>query len=362
MPTSTAFNNLMTFSRASQAMLTSSLGYLTYAPNNLLTYSEQFDNSAWGKSAATVTPNATTAPDGTTTADKLVESSDASPTLHVINRSGLITTAGNYTLSIYAKAAERSQLAIQFGANVAYFDLTLGTVVSGTGIITAAGSGWYRCSITATIALTNTTVAYYTAVGGTATYTGDGTSGVYLWGAQLETGSFATSYIPTVASQVTRSADFATMTGSNFSQWYNQSEGTFVVEADSVGFTSAGAIIYGRGGIGTDDITMRFLPGNFVNGAVSLAGGVTQANLTASGSYPANGTLVKFAMAVKVNDFAASANGSVVVTDTSGSVPVLDRMTLGVGANLAQSLNGHIRNIRYYNTRLPNIQLRTLTM
>jgi hypothetical protein len=103
-----------------------------------------------------------------------------------------------------------------------------------TGSMAAVGNGWYRCQATLTATATasgdisyrlaNTNSAF--ASGGT--YTGNGTSGIYAWGAQLEAGAFPTSYIPTSGSTVTRTADNASMRGENFSSWYNQSEGSIL--------------------------------------------------------------------------------------------------------------------------------------
>ena len=164
---------------------------------NLLTYSEQFDNAAWTKTQATVTANATTAPDGNTTADKLVE--DSTSNFHTINQAaGTIGVVQTY--SFYAKAAGRSWIAVQIGnALNAYFDVTngvLGTVTSGAASISSVGNGWYRCTVTTTRAGNNNNLILLASANGTATYLGNGSSGVYLWGAQLETGSTATTYQP----------------------------------------------------------------------------------------------------------------------------------------------------------------------
>lgn len=175
---------------------------------NLLTYSEQFDNAAWTVSASSVSQNtlATTDPLGMNTADKLVENS--ANTRHEIYQT-FTATAQPYTFSVYAKAAERSRIALTFaigGSTVgATYDLTSsGSVVAFDGGVTAtissAGSGWFRCIMT----VTATAAAYFPAIrlvstGTTQSYLGDGTSGAFLWGAQLETGSTATNYQKVVA-------------------------------------------------------------------------------------------------------------------------------------------------------------------
>lgn len=167
---------------------------------NLLTYSEQLDNAAWAKTNATITANATTAPDGTTTADKLVEASD-SAVLHSTNIFSAILLSGQYTFSVYAKASERNWLLLNFAVSNgtysvsdsrAWFDLSNGTVgtVGGTGAtasITAAGNGWYRCVLSSgSYASANRKVLAATATAdGSSSNDGDGTSGVYIWGAQL---------------------------------------------------------------------------------------------------------------------------------------------------------------------------------
>jgi len=100
--------------------------------------------------------------------------------------------------------------------------------------ITPVGNGWYRCSVLNS----SSNVAYsiaaypdsYNPGSQPPKFVGDGTSGMYFWGAQVEVGSFPTSYIPTTTTALTRSADVAEITGSNFSSWYNQSEGSFYYE------------------------------------------------------------------------------------------------------------------------------------
>jgi len=193
------------------------------AATNLLTYSAQFDNAAWSKTNITVTANSTTAPDGTVSADSIIEAAGSS---QKYMRTPLATVGpGTYTLSCYAKPLSGTRyLVLEFDAGGgetrrAFFDTANGTVTSNyngaVGAITAIGNGWYRCAVTVTMAGAASSMWLYISNSSSSIsgYTGDGTSGLYVWGAQLETGSAATSYIPTVAAQVTRAADVVTGSG-----------------------------------------------------------------------------------------------------------------------------------------------------
>jgi surface protein len=211
---------------------------------NQLTYSQDFSNAAWTKTNLTVESNVILAPDGTLTADKLI--AGATTTAHCVER--LIGYALNtYTESVYAQAGENRfiQLGIAFYAQNASdwsnFDLINGTVQSfgsAIGKITNIGNGWFRCE---TIKNTNagagqTYIIIATSLSSSfaPSYLGDGVSGLYIWGSQTELGAYASSYIPTVASQVTRAVDAFTLSGSNFTQWYNQSgQGTLVADVDT---------------------------------------------------------------------------------------------------------------------------------
>ena len=198
-----SFNDAITFSRGTNATYVDSLGNIAYAPSNLLTYSEQFDNAAWGKFQATISANTTTAPDGTSTAEKLIESSGAAAE-HGTNRAAAVAIAAGaaITLSIYAKADTRSRISVGlvnggYSVGARYtFDLTSGVVsaavLTGTPISYSAssqnvGDGWYRCVITTILDTASTTANFNVATdnGTTFFYAGDGVSGLYIWGAQL---------------------------------------------------------------------------------------------------------------------------------------------------------------------------------
>ena len=211
---------------------------------NLTNYSEDYSNAYWTKGNSTITSNIIIAPDGTLTGDKLVETATTSP--HYVER--LFSLTGTSVFSIYAKAGERNWLYVQLFPLVngrAWFNLSTGQVgtvdAAVTATMTNVGNGWYRCSVSRTTSGTTYSNAYVVTDNNIISYTGDGTSGIYIWGAQLEVGAYASSYIPTVASQVTRAVDSATLSGSNFTQWYNQSgQGTLVADVDT---TEAGIIV-----------------------------------------------------------------------------------------------------------------------
>jgi hypothetical protein len=162
------------------------------ALRNLLTFTEQFDNAAWDKFAATITANAGAAPGGATTADKCIP--DVTDAQHKVGVD-ITATPANNVISVHAKADGYSWIIIQ-GSGFAWFDVTNGTVgtqTSSVGTITSLGSGWYRCSIALTSS--STRVDIWVVNGNDVTsFTGNGTSGVLLWGAQAEAGTAITAY------------------------------------------------------------------------------------------------------------------------------------------------------------------------
>ncbi len=164
------------------------------ARRNLLTYSEQFDNAAWNKINVTITSNAAIAPDGTLTADKIV--ADSTQGQHRADKT-TTTTAGDNTFSCYVKAGEYGFIQLRIGLNGSKFNVTNGTVVadfSSVGTITSVGVYWYRCSVKVAASANDTVRVNVHSTGEFNDYTGDGTSGIYIWGAQLELGAEATPY------------------------------------------------------------------------------------------------------------------------------------------------------------------------
>jgi hypothetical protein len=327
---------------------------------NLVLQSEDF-STTWSAISATVSVNATTSPNGLVTADKLIVN-----LLSVTGRLSQNTTlTGSHTFSAFLKASEWSWAFITPSAAVGgvWFNLsngTIGTQQSGcVGSIVSYGNGWYRCSVT----LTGTGVASTARVTPTnadnANTAGDGTSGIFAWGAQLEAGSFPTSYIPTVASSVVRSADVCSITGSDFSGMYNQLEGSLACNYSiTSGFTGnryAASIEDAVGGtlngfvLRNTNSATSFIAGS---GYSSIIGAVTT---TASKHILAYSGLTEF---VYVKD-------SVVGTTTGSgtrdpSLPI--RMSIGTieGQN-GFTLCGHISAIRYFKKRLPNAKLQILT-
>jgi hypothetical protein len=331
---------------------------------NLLTYSEQFNNAAWVKSGVTVTADAIASPDGTVDADTL---SATAATTNNIQQNVTLALSTSYRFSVFMKAGTSSQQRILL-LNLSPVAEIANALVSWSGGVptvtggspaftsldaTSVGNGWYRISgsFTTTAASTTYRINLYPDFSA-------GTGNVYAWGAQLEAGAFATSYIPTVASQVTRSADVATMTGTNFSSWYNQSEGSFVVSYDvfatAVGQKPTAVVhdgttsnrIYGYVNTGTPRVLVTTV-------------GVAQTTLSTS-NVSANVTN-QMAFAYATSDIVVTSNGGAVVANITAIVPTVDQLGVGGFTPTAAYLNGHIRQIAYYNTRLPNAVLQGVT-
>jgi hypothetical protein len=344
---------------------------------NLVLRSEEFDNAAWTKANVTATANTIVAPDGTLTGDKASANTGSSLKALVTATNVTITAGAIYTLSFYVKnsGVQYVSLTLDDGATAngvtTSFDLIAGTIsraalTYGTGAsasssIVAVGNGWYRLTLTGTAGTAATTARCGLAIQTTGitqfiSYTGNGFDGVFVWGAQLEAGAFPTSYIQTVASQVTRAADAASMTGTNFSSWYNAAEGTLYVAGRA---TPSVAQRFAGINDGTDNNAIRLVYRGANTGGFSVnASGTAQADLFTGGAL-AN-ILTMQAGAYKVNDFAASVNGLAVATDVSGLIPS-GVNKLDIGQSSGAPLNGTISKIAYYPLRVTNGNLQALT-
>jgi hypothetical protein len=183
---------------------------------------------------------------------------------------------------------------------------------------------------------------------------------LFIWGAQLEAGSFPTSYIPTTTAPLTRGADVCSITGGNFTGMWNQSEGTLLAQTQKTSTNSNAFIISVSDNSFNNETDLRY---NSVSQVASLMNVSNVNQLVGLQANITSGAAVKQSIAYKLNDCAYAANGASPISDTSALIPTVDRLTIGNVAVAGQAfyLNGTIAAIRYYKKRLPNAKLAQLT-
>jgi len=335
---------------------------------NLVTFSEQFDNAGWTKTFASIAANNAASPDGYTNADKLIPNT----TLDVHQASQVIALADStsYAFSCFAKADGYNFLRLapttKAGVtNSTFFNLSTGAVgtvgVGHTASIVNYGNGWYRCSIVYNSATgassTNHRVAV-TAEDNQISFAGNGTSGILIYGAQLEAAAYATSYIPTLATSVTRVADAAFK--SSISSLIGQTAGTIYAEFTAFGgFTTVRNVINLNSG-GSANFVAAFYLNDIFYARLRVNSG-SLIDVTKSGL--AEGTH-KFAIAYAANDLTMYIDGVIVGQNTAASVSFsspLNEVAIGENTTGAEQLGGTVSEALVFKTRLTNQQLQELT-
>jgi hypothetical protein len=371
-PTTSTINSAPRFDHDPVSLISKGL-LLEEQRTNLLLRSEEADSPQWNipNSSITVDPNVTVSPDGSQTADKVKEATTTGG--HTIEFTGFAFQSGTiYTVSFYAKAAERSRFRvtwpIAFTNRLAFVDISPGGygVISDGGTVISvspAGNDWFRVVSTSTCTTTTTGArAGITLVdtGTNVNYTGDGNSGIYIWGAQLEAGDFATSYIPTTTAAVTRSADISTSAATTVfeNSWYNALGGTCYTECRPVLAPTAVATFSFNDTTSSNRVTQFSNVSQFQGGRNTAGAGVL---FTPSATPILSSATNKAALAFANLDVALAANGGTVGTASDYDVPVVTRLEIGQQLG-AGAINGTIKRLTYYPIRLPNSLLQVITI
>jgi hypothetical protein len=344
---------------------------------NLLVQSENL-TTTWINNQSTNSADTAVAPNGTTTADSLIENS-AAGVQHSVGQ--LVTVAANtlHTASVFVKANTRASIRFGLLDNIlssgafAHFNAATGVISAQTTAGTATSvsysiepyaNGWYRCRVSCVIdALSATAAVFIGLVDGSnnATYTGDGASGIYLWGAQLEAGAFPTSYIPTTTAAVTRSADVCSITGSAFSSWYRQDEGTVFAEHAKNNNLAGSRVFTLSDGTSGNQIRITASVGTAIRPDWQIVvGGVVQANVVDAPQGAVN-SIMKSAGSYAADRFALAIAGTLGTVDTSGTVPTISQINLGANEASISVFNGTLRRFAFWPHRLPDISLQTVT-
>jgi hypothetical protein len=335
---------------------------------NEVPFSEQFDNAAWVKQNITISPNTQTAPDGTLSADKLIVDSGAvfSSISNYCRTAALTLTTGVvHTVSVYAKADGFDALSVRVSTSSGMgggptlsvvVNLTTGVPLAtsfGTYIgREAAANGYYRYIFQTNAIASATNYLSFVQADTTATE-GNGVDGISIWGAQLEEGAYATSYVKTEAAAVTRLADAASKTG--ISSLIGQTEGTLFAEFNARSLSETRRVLTAYAD-GNNFIMLTLMDTNVLRFLV-FEGGAIQANFTT----PIVDGNVKMAGAYKANDFVFYVNGVQRGTDTSGTVPATSEIYVGYDASNSNYLADGLNQALLFKTRLTNDQLAELT-
>lgn len=338
---------------------------------NLVLRSEDLSNAYWTKTNVTITANSITSPIASFNSDLIVENS-ASNVVFGVNaspRPSGLTIGTTYSVSFFAKKITRDWCyfydfnTFQLPVVQVYFNLSTGLVGTSTlGVLNPKmenyGNGWYRCSFQFVATAGGTSIDYRIAAAtsdNTLTYSGTiGQQSISVTACQLETGSNATSYIPTVAATATRNADVISKTG--ISSLIGQTEGTVFVELNLTN-------VLARAIFGLDiGATTNYIAGttnstNAVRLVVSSAGSATTLITTSTlaiGFY-------KIAFAYKSGDYAIYINGVSAGTSLSTTFPIGTLSQFVLSSASYGALNDSYNSATLFPTRLTNAQLATLT-
>ena len=329
---------------------------------NLIEYSEDFSNWSIYNSPLEVTHNTVIAPDGTLAATIIKDISTGS---YSGIYESLDINSGDYTSSVFIKQGSSATSSIWIALTVDGM-VKQETITWTAGVPTASsiqfidmGNGWYRAYVTVTSTASQSMIMYLLPCGFNATYTGT----TVFWGAQLEKGSFPTSYIKTsgAPSGTERSADNASITGENFSSWYRQDEGSLYSEISSFDNRDSQARITLSDGTDNNRILMAASIGN----NILKVDGWGSSNI---GDYDLSindfevNKIYKKSFGLKRNDYFISIDGQSEsgIASQDMPLPLVDRFDFSTRST-AHYVNGHIKKLSYYPQRLTNEQLQQLT-
>jgi hypothetical protein len=313
---------------------------------NLATASEDLtDTGAWASlSEQTITANQATAPDGTLTADRVDVgvAGVSSRTFQTVTS----VTGTTYTASFWLWADEGEAASVNLQI-VNTSNTTLGTLIA---VLSTTPTRFFVSGVADSTSIRIQLRARQS------------DKSFYAWGAQLEAGAFPTSYIPTEATAVTRNADVATMTGTNFSDWYNPVEGTlFVRSVPAVSSFGANKVAFALG-----DNTQS----NFIALRYTISGGTTNFGINAAGSLQANlstgaftgGVAHNVIGAYKADSAITARDGGVPLTDDTVIVPTVDTAFIGALTSVPTFvMSGHIQKIMYWPYRLTNAEVQAFS-
>ncbi len=321
---------------------------------NVITYSEDFTQSVWTKNNVTVSANSTISPNGALTASTLQNGTGNKRLQFTLSTS----TSSTYNVSIFFKAKDTSVEGSIIAFNSSFTPLsyaeynvengTIGTS-SGTSSMINYGNGWYRCILEFTATTTTSYIRYR--VGNY--LTGDDNKDIFIFGSQVELGSYATSYIPTSGSTATRSADVCN--GSGTSAEFNDSEGVLFGELEW--FETSTNIYLGLSdGTNSNRVLIYSAGASEIRGLIQNGGSTQAAFIISANAREFSKVAVKY----KQNDFAIWINGFELGTDSSGTTPSgLDTLAFNAGASA--SFHGKSKQVITFKTALTDSELETLT-
>jgi len=322
---------------------------------NVNTFSEQMDNASYTKNGYAVTANSGISPDGYQNADLVYQTVSGDKDFYTT----IPSTTG--TFSVYAKAAGKNWFYITdlTGANPAYYNIsngTLGTVASGTeATITSMGNNWYRLTY-----YRNQAGGYQffkpVDIDNSQSSMASGTDGALIWGAQVEAGSYATSYINTLSAAVTRGADACSKTG--ISSLIGQTEGTIFYDLIASSYNSDGTIYSLLMTVGDGASNFQLYTTNSLLSFNITASGVVDKS---TGITLINGNRYKIALAYKSGDCAVYVNGVLTNTSTKSVMPAASALYLNQFSNGTYKALNYCNQALLFKTRLSNADLATLT-
>ncbi len=383
----------ITFSRSSTATyLHPDTGLITTAPSgvarfekegllveeartNLVTTSTPTGSglgNGWAQRAnTTITTNADVAPDGTTTATSVVANLNSNDYAYTRFTLGSSTTAisvvsafakplGSYTNCVLQSSNTVSGTIIwRFNFGTGLPELINDSAGTTTAFMEPLANGWFRVGYTAPIGTSNITVNGRESWGGGQPL-GDGVSGALFWGCQIEQGGFQTSFIPTAGSTITRAADLANIAGTNFSSWYNTSEGTIILRTPKTLPSAGNRYYYAIGPSGSERIA-TWQPNNF-----SFRVSIQSSGATFSASIANPDEPIKSALSFNGSGASWAVNGSIVNTSTTITPPAtaaqLSFSTRSTGAVVQDPITKfHLTGFVYYDRRVSDAELQSLT-